>query len=110
METKTAPIPSPFVNPHPKHLFCTNAAQMEAHRQLVQSEAWQRGVVAAQMQIVRDLCVGASTKLSEPQYLQASALAFSRIQGMNDFVNTFCNLAEIPPVPTAGKRSDNLEN
>ncbi len=110
METKTAPIPSPFLNPHPKHLFCTDAKQMERHRRLVESEAWQTGFTVAQLQIVRDLCTSASTKLSDPNYLQAAALAFARIQGMNDFINTFSNLAEIPTAPAPRPSHDNLEN
>ena len=110
METKTAPIPNPFHNPHPKHLFCTNGPQMEAHRELVQSDAWQKGVVTAQMQMVRDLCTSASTKLADPNYLQAAALAFARIQGMNDFINIFSNLAEIPQPPAPRRNPDNLED
>lgn len=109
MEIKTAPIPNPFTNPHPKHLFCTDAKRIAAHRRLIESEAWQTGIVSAQMAMVRDLCISASNNLSDPNYQQAAALAFARIQGANDLVNIFSNLGEMPQPPKPKPSHDNLE-
>jgi len=98
------------MNPYPKHLFCSDSKAQEEHRRLVQSEAWQRGSQVAQAQLTRSILAASSDKLTEPNYVQAAGLAFARLQGMNDFINIFCNLAEIPKAPTPKKSSDNLEN
>lgn len=110
MATNTVPVPNPFHNPHPKNLFCTSAQNIDEHHALIQSPAWQRAVVTAQMQLVRDLCTGASSKLADPNYLQAAALAFARIQGMHDFVNIISNLAEIPAAPASRPNTGQLDD
>lgn len=109
MQTPAVEIPNPFTNPWPKHLFCTDTVAMDAHRKLIQSEAWQVGSKAAQAQFLRSILSASGGKLDDPQHTQAASLAFERLQGMNDFINIFTSLAEIPKAPTARKSADNLE-
>lgn len=110
METKTAPAPDPFKNPWPKHLFCTDAVACDAHRKLIQSEAWQVASKVAQQQFLRSILSASGGKLDDQQHTQAAAFAFERLQGMNDFINIFTDLATIPQPVEKRPRADNLEN
>lgn len=110
METKAVEIPNPFTNPWPKQLFCADTLACDAHRKLVQSDAWQLASKVAQSHMTRSILSVGNGKLDEPNHIQAAAMAFERLQGMNDFINIFTGLAEIPKPMVGQKRSDNLEN
>jgi len=47
--------------------------------------------------------------LDSPNQLQASAMCFQRIQGMNDFIHLMMTLAE-SPATAATKPDDNLKH
>lgn len=110
METKTLPVPDPFKNPWPKQLFCSDSLACDNHRKLIQSEAWQTASKVAQQQLLRSILAASGGKLDDQQHTQAAAFAFERLQGMNDFINIFTDLATIPTPMEPRKRVDNLEN
>jgi hypothetical protein len=109
METKSAPAPNPFTNPYPKQLFCSDVKACDAHRALIQSEAWQVASRAAQAQMTRSILSISGGKLDDANHTQAAAFAFERLQGMNDFVNIFTDLATVPPPPVLRKDLAALE-
>lgn len=110
METKATAAPNPFLNPYPKHLFCMDTSLVDAHRKLIQSDAWQTASKVAQAHFTRSILSLGNGKLDEPNHSQAAAFAFERLQGMNDFVNIFTSLAELPQAPSPAKPSHNLDN
>jgi hypothetical protein len=110
METKAAPIPNPFHNPFPKQLFCADTKLRDEHRKLIQSEAWQTASKVAQAHFTRSILSIGNGKLDAPNHQQAAAFAFERIQGMNDFINIFTSLAEIPPAQPAKPAVENLDD
>lgn len=95
------------VNPRPKDEFLTSALLVKAHKSLIERADFQNSLRTAQAQYTRMMCALAPANLDTPNQLQASAMCFQRIQGMNDFVSCLLNLAEVPRQP-AKVQSDNL--
>lgn len=102
--------PNPFANPAPKVIFTMSNEAQSAHRTLIMSQAFQDALVPAQMHYVRAMCAMAPQSLDTENYLQAAAMCFARIQGMNDFVSLFCGFAEVPVQPAKSAQDPrNLE-
>lgn len=74
---------------------------------MLDTPEFQRALDYAQLQYLRFLCDTAPADLAGGNQVQASAFAFQRLQGMNDFVAQLRSLSETPP-PPAPKVSDNL--
>jgi hypothetical protein len=81
----------------PKQQFVETKKLAEEHRRMVDSEPFVRAVRAAREQYTRVMCNLAPTSLDTPNQLQASAMCFQRIQGVNDFINILVSLADPPP-------------
>jgi len=94
-------------NPMPKEEFQVSPGAMKAHRALLELPQFQLAVRVAQAQYCRICCAASPTNLDSPNQLQASAMCFQRIQGMNDFINVLLNLAETPRLPPR-RTDDNL--
>ncbi len=95
------------VNPRPKQEFLASAIACKAHKALIERADFQNSLRTAMAQYTRRMCELAPASLDSANQLQASAMCFQRIQGMNDFVNTLLSLAEVPRQP-AKVQSDNL--
>lgn len=96
-------------HPTPKKAFLLDPKAVKAHRAMIDDDDFRRSITVAQAQYTRVICDLAPISLDSPNQLQASAMCFQRIQGMNDFVTVLMNLGETPKLPER-KSTDNLEH
>lgn len=81
-------------NPTPKESFLSDPDAAKSHHQLVESDALRQSLAAALAQYTR------RQSILTPTDLGSAAMIFMRIQGAQEFVETFLNLAETvnPPI------------
>lgn len=80
-------------NPTPKESFVADSESVKAHHQLVELDALRQSLAAAMAQYTRR-----QSSLT-PNDLGSAAMIFMRIQGAQEFMETFLNLAESPASP-----------
>jgi hypothetical protein len=97
------------LNPTPKQEFQESADHMKAHGALIDSPSFRRAVKVALAEHARMMCALAPSSMDSPNQLQASAMAFQRIQGANDVMNIMLKLSEIPKLPNK-KDDSNLSH
>ena len=102
----TQPLP---VNPTPKQEMLSSSNDVKAHRKLIDEPSFRNAIRVAQAEYTRTMCMLAPSSMDSPSQLQASAMCFQRIQGMNDFVSVLLKLGETPKMPTQ-KQSGNLSH
>jgi hypothetical protein len=100
---------NPFQNPSPKEVLLQDSVQVNRHRRMVESDAFQTSLNTAQLHYVRSLCAIAPANIDSAGNIQAAAACFQRIQGMLDFSAVLIKLAEMPTAKTTTKTKDNLE-
>lgn len=105
-------IPSPplkqlSANPSPKWRFLQSKEFVEKHRELVDSDEFQRAVDYGLAQYLRGLVDTAPNDISSSTYMASSASLFQRVVGAHEFLSVVRNLSEVPPPPSQ-KVSDNL--
>ena len=97
-----------MANLSPKARFLLVKKFIADHRNMVDTDAFQRAIDCAEAQYVHRLCELAPTSISASSNEIAAAACFQRIMGMHEFVGIMRNLSETPPKPVATE-SDNLK-
>jgi hypothetical protein len=97
------------LNPTPKSQFLADPTACKEHMAMIDSAVFRRSLDAAKAAYVRAICDMAPGDLSGERYLEASAFAFGRLQGMNDFCGLLLNLAQEQQKPAA-RPPQNLEH
>lgn len=106
MSTLPEQKPMPL-NPSPKWRFLQSKDFIAAHRDLMDSEEFQRSVDCGLAQYIRGLVDTAPGDVTSSTYMAASASLFQRVVGVHEFLSVLRNLSEMPPVKTP-RANDNL--
>lgn len=84
----------------PKQDFLQEKSNSDQHARLIESVAFNRAISVAKDEYVRRLHEMAPRNLDSPNFAGASAMAFQRLQGVEDFLLILFNLGEqIQPMP-----------
>ncbi len=95
------------MNPTPKQIILTDPKFLKAHAALVDDGDFLNSIQVAMAQYTRTMCNLAPHELNHANQLQASAMAFQRVQGAQEFVAVLLGLHEQPHKPNP-RPSDNL--